>query len=1800
MGGKAQRARRTKNNARPSSSGRTAELLNNSGKDVLLFGAGASQPLMPLFPTIAVVNFEQGLNSEYILCFKKFGKKDPITKTKALQELHDLLKNGNADEVVAALPAWAHFYPILTIDSDRKVRECTQMCHASLVQACGRRLAPQLRRLLPAWLLAQHDDHGPAQYHAQSALTNTFPAGKLSEAMTFCKEEIVNLLLENLMGNVEGTLNKTFDNEEDKLILVSHIIASSLRALEQFVAQLPVANDDWLWNCLLPLLRAPSFWKMIQQSNEQKDVRAAWYGAVGQMTARFKQRFGTEFGARAGRALLAAPERPPAAAHRWAALLLLMHNVQDWHTWFDKKELLVKRILEVLENGGWGDARLLSELLLPLLARLPSDLLTGQFYQALFNAMFAGLEKKNVLSSKSERQAWVANVADCLRHLSTQPCEFVVEVGSCVHRTWLTKVLAVHDDQCRKNLIKYSVMKMAALLKFWLKRSKEDDDQKYEQLVRAVWQNLGSILSSQVDAPEVSVDGIHKVIEDHILLLQTLKTAINQDEKKQLTIKFAGDPEVEPEAKIVTTSECDAAAAERYRHNLDETVERMCAMYLDFAGKHKAADAVLAPLVALLVEFDSERLYRGLARHFGADSVYGLYERLLRNWLMDEAMQCRALLDVVFLLLKYLSEQEQDWVFDSFELLEQGMAEWCLALCVSHPHCEERAPGRWLRAASAQRALMQMSARAMRAGDAPAAALLLRCLAHTVDGESVASKDTIEEMVVQVRSAVAEMHSAQLERRARTAAQLCGALLAARSPYVAALAAALFALQLHVPRGDERLPLDTWLEVRSSWQDAVMSLQGAARRALLADIVSLVHDKLFENVDSLDVTKVENIVSLLPYVVTASEYAPPPSEGTERAELAALSAQLLALPGSRATPSAELCALRIDCIMGNLNCPFDDNNPLIRKIIEESSDKEVAELDREELVLSAHKWIFKASYMRTFLLRRSATDDADDEQLPWCNEILKDEYFRDQFLSLLYDYMVLSTLNDRYAFWPGYEIIQQTKRRFDDLLKEMIDETSVDVRQQLLASLSEKSAAIGYYWSYARRYYEKEMEKRSPADAPAVAAAAGSRIATPAPLERDETTTATTDGENSTTQTNNKETDQLTDAQVEDFDLAQIVTGSGYFHSLQASAGHAADPGAVLHARLALALRGVQAAHGADARIVDADFLSYAARCLRDGNVDVLINLQCRFHEVILSERELLSASWAHVVSNAAVLDLADALVAARGWDLPPHHWDFVTLTLAGLLESLALSVDNWGCAKMALLCRSALQLFVRVRSFVGDIRQRSEQRRPPDHLLALATEWDDIFAPTINMHIFKIIITVLESTEVQLTSARAVVVGALVACVEHLQWEKVPAELRASEFVPSETRADGPGPSEQPGGQRAGELPPGGMRAGELARGRIARAAAGAPAHPPTSLLSYKVLRLLAEGLVLDDAAMLAQWSELEEGTPRPALSLAHYDDALMRLEQLVDAALSDVSECESCEMAAGSEGERVARAYLLLSVAVYEQCQLARGDLVHHYIEHFRAQKYAEYLIACSVRLLPAELVAYAQDDRTAPPPAHYLPHFVTTPEFTVEEVCLPASVDALACRAFLAALVGAGGVDARGWWGALGGRQSRAVRRLVAACVTPHLQRTQLAELKRRAATLPDTHISLAWNGEARCSLQVEDHSLELCMQMSDVHPLVPPRVFATAQPAMPDTRWLTVYLAYQNGTLFNALKMWVRAVSSRVENSAQCYVCYCRLHPTSGRLATAGCRQCRNKFHTQCLRKWFSSSGNSKCPLCRSDF
>ena len=78
-------------------------------------------------------------------------------------------------------------------DHDRRVREATQQAFEQLVLKVRRSLAPFLKSLMGHWLMAQCDTYVPAASAACLAFTAAFPPSKQTEALSFCRDEILNV-----------------------------------------------------------------------------------------------------------------------------------------------------------------------------------------------------------------------------------------------------------------------------------------------------------------------------------------------------------------------------------------------------------------------------------------------------------------------------------------------------------------------------------------------------------------------------------------------------------------------------------------------------------------------------------------------------------------------------------------------------------------------------------------------------------------------------------------------------------------------------------------------------------------------------------------------------------------------------------------------------------------------------------------------------------------------------------------------------------------------------------------------------------------------------------------------------------------------------------------------------------------------------------------------------------------------------------------------------------------------------------------------------------------------------------------------------------------------------------------------------------------------------------------------------------------------------------------------------------------------------------------------------------------------
>ena len=143
----------------------------------------------------AVLGGGDGLDPDATLLIKKLGKRDTISKVKALGELREALEAHCADWSAALLPHWVILFCRLADDGSWQVREQTCSALNLFAQQVRRQLAPYLKQIIAPWLRCRFDPQENVRRAAMAAFTSAFPGdGKYSQALAFCQEDLVRSL----------------------------------------------------------------------------------------------------------------------------------------------------------------------------------------------------------------------------------------------------------------------------------------------------------------------------------------------------------------------------------------------------------------------------------------------------------------------------------------------------------------------------------------------------------------------------------------------------------------------------------------------------------------------------------------------------------------------------------------------------------------------------------------------------------------------------------------------------------------------------------------------------------------------------------------------------------------------------------------------------------------------------------------------------------------------------------------------------------------------------------------------------------------------------------------------------------------------------------------------------------------------------------------------------------------------------------------------------------------------------------------------------------------------------------------------------------------------------------------------------------------------------------------------------------------------------------------------------------------------------------------------------------------------
>ncbi|KAF9890319.1 hypothetical protein FE257_005985 [Aspergillus nanangensis] len=137
--------------------------------------------------------------------------------------------------------------------------------------------------------------------------------------------------------------------------------------------------------------------------------------------------------------------------------------------------------------------------------------------------------------------------------------------------------------------------------------------------------------------------------------------------------------------------------------------------------------------------------------------------------------------------------------------------------------------------------------------------------------------------------------------------------------------------------------------------------------------------------------------------------------------------------------------------------------------------------------------------------------------------------------------------------------------------------------------------------------------------------------------------------------------------------------------------------------------------------------------------------------------------------------------------------------------------------------------------------------------------------------------------------------------------------------------------------------------------------------------------------------------------------------------------------------------------------------------------------------------------------------------------------------------------------------------------------------------------------------AKTAEIIASITVDEESppVALSISLPPAYPLQPALVVSRSRVLVDEKKWKSWLLTIQgvimfaNGNLVDGLLAFRKNVQGALKGQSECAICYSVIS-TDMQTPNKRCATCKNTFHSVCLFRWFKSSNQSTCPLCRNNF
>ncbi|XP_055621838.1 E3 ubiquitin-protein ligase listerin [Toxorhynchites rutilus septentrionalis] len=878
MGGK-----RTKNNTKPSSSGRSAEMLGSMTPTLFGFTTldSSNMPVVPSFVQIEAhgEDIDPNLDDTFQIVLKKMLKKDPTTKTKALQEFTELIGKSDLDVVKAVLPFWPRLYSNLSTDVEHRVRETAQQAQAAVVAKAGKHIAPFLKQLAPTWISAQYDTYAPAASLASKSFTSAFPPGKLREVFVFCEDEILDYYTKNLTVHTAITLsNPKSHTPEECENKYQRVLIASLQGYALYLSKLPKEQLQKSVAKNTTLLDNVKFWTY--HKHKTPAVRSAWFEVV---TALLQH----------GPFLLEQHHQkvvscvfqfmdetdPVVVAHVWSSIVLIQTTISDWHTHLNIDKAVFPKLWKVLKSGASGNAACVFPHMLPLVSKFTREILDERmdkfqtlFFENIKEGLMAVHSSRADISAISQAYYEVFQyvVIQMIKDTQLQPeeiqqfCEKMLEEHLINVIEW-----CMTTESSRGRFVFGNI---ATLLDYWCKQSA--NIKIYGELLAKFWCRLYEVIEQSVR----SAEDLQETTSAHIELIQNLKRTSHK------RVKFNNDSVERPTNQA-------ANDALHFEDQLNALVYKICRLYIERIGTCRES-AYILQLENLIGQFQSAQMFQFFA---GGESakIECLFDVFAGDWLNDERLQSEYVVEIVLILYKYLDELEQVALLNRWiKLANKTVRKWLILRALSHPLCNDRNITKFLTQTEVSEYLISC-AHAVTQGDTRENIILLhKCFLVSTSGDVLIDPGTCRRIVQMLATPLKNDDEIELK-------DTCASFLAQIMPVICGdsrqqdLQRIMFVILFEFSAENsvsDYLSEDTLWEVTTAWQDALSDEDLTLDSELVDKCTEIIEKeiKMFTEKDDFHLEHFEKLTKICTKLMTCGSESLKRDKANRSEQIAAL------------------------------------------------------------------------------------------------------------------------------------------------------------------------------------------------------------------------------------------------------------------------------------------------------------------------------------------------------------------------------------------------------------------------------------------------------------------------------------------------------------------------------------------------------------------------------------------------------------------------------------------------------------------------------------------------------------------------------------------------------------------------------------------------------------------------------------------------------------------------------------------------------------------------------------------------